>query len=126
MAIDKADCIKEYNDFTSFVKNHTKLSQCKSLQELGEEILSKDSMVMLFPLVSKLITHALVLPVSTADCERCFSVIKRVKTDLRNRMSTQTLDRLLRIRIEGPDMDEFDFNQAVKDWSSLKNRRLFN
>lgn len=126
MGIDKAKCITEYKEFTSFIQDHAKLKHCRTLQELAEETLSKESIAMLFPLVSKLLNHALVLPVSTTDCERCFSTMKRVKTDLRNRMSTQTLDRLIRIRTEGPDMAEFDFNQAVKNWSSLKNRRLFN
>ena len=99
MEIDKADCIREYNNFTSLVHDHGKLSQCKILQELAKEFLSKESIVMLFPLVSKLLTHAQILPMSTADCERCFSVIKRVKTDLRNCMSTQKLDRLLGDRL---------------------------
>ena len=75
--------------------------------------------------MAKLLTHALVLLVSTADCERCFSTMKRVKTDLRNRMSTQTLDKLQRIRIEGPTISEFNFNEAVQEWSQLRNRRLF-
>lgn len=30
MAIDKTDCIKEYNDFSSFAQGHAKLSQCES------------------------------------------------------------------------------------------------
>lgn len=42
-----------------------------------------------------LMVHALVLPMST-------STMKRVKTDLRNRMNTQTLDGLLRVRLEAP------------------------
>ncbi len=125
MGINQILCINEYREFTSFVKEHTKLKQCKTLQELAEETLSKPSIASLFPLVSKLLCHAVILPVSTTDCERCFSTMKRVKTDLRNRMSTQTLDRLLRIRTEGPEIADFDFNQAVKDWSLLRNRRLF-
>ena len=125
MGIEKVKCVQEYKEFTSFIQENTKLKNCTKLQELAEEILSKDSICVLFPLVAKLLTHALVLPVSTADCERCFSTMKRVKTDLRNRMSTQTLDKLLRIRIEGPTISEFNFNEAVQEWSQLRNRRLF-
>lgn len=54
MGINKMLCINEYKEFTSFVKEHTKLKQCKTLQELAEETLSKPSIATLFPLVSKL------------------------------------------------------------------------
>ena len=67
----------------------------------------------------------LVLPVCTADCERCFSTMKRIKTDLRNRMNAATLDTLLRIRIEGRDLIQFNFKEAVRRWKNMKNRRLF-
>ena len=72
--------------------------------------------------ISKPLVHALVLPVTTTDCERCFSTMKRIKTDLRNRMNTSTLDKLLCIRIEGQDISQFDFKEAVKRWQSSKNR----
>ena len=123
IGIDKSK--KEYRDFVSFVQGHAKLRTCVSLQDLSQEILSKEAISQLFPTISELLVHALVLPVSTTDCERCFSVMNRVKTDLRNHMHTKTLDRLLRIHIEGPDLLEFDFKEAVKRWSKAKNRRLF-
>ena len=126
LGIPKAACVKEYNDFVTFVTAHAKLKSCKTLQELGFEVLSKDSINELFPHVSKLLIHSLVLPVSTTDCERCFSNMNRTKTDLRNRMTTCTLNRLLRIQIEGPDESDFDFSEIVHRWSKAKNRRLFN
>ena len=48
-----------------------------------------------------------------------------IKTELRNRMNTSTLDKLLRIRLEGPDLSEFDFKETVKRWQSNKKCRLF-
>ena len=121
------DCIDEYKEFTTFVKKHHKLKSCKTLQELAREVLSTESLTHLFPLVSKLMVHALVLPVSTSDRERCFSTMNRVKTDLRNRMNTQTLDTLLQVRLEAPeDQSKFDFKEAVHRWGRAKNRRLFN
>ena len=64
------------------------------------------------------------LPVSTADCERCFSTMNRVKTDLRNGMNAETLQRLIRIRIEGPHSSDFNFAEAAHRWVTLKNRRI--
>lgn len=79
---------------------------------------------VLYPNLSKLAKICLILPVSTADCERSFSAMKRIKTDLRNRMNTTTLDALMRICIEGPPLNEFDFDMALNSWSKLRNRRI--
>ena len=50
--------------------------------------------------------------------------MKRVKTPLRNCLNIKTLDTLLRIRIEGPDMSDFDFELALNNWAKLCNRRI--
>ena len=59
------------------------------------------SFSMLYPTISHLASIALVLPVSTADCERGFSILKRIKTDARNRLKTDTLNKLIRLRPRG-------------------------
>ena len=70
---------------------------------------------LLYPQLCKLAQICLILPLSTADCERGFSVMKRVKTPLHNRLNTRTLDALMMICIEGPDFSSFDFQKAVDD-----------
>lgn len=52
-----------------------------------------------------------VVPIHTADVERTFSQLKLIKT---NRMNEKTLDSLLRISIEGPPIQDFNFIEAVK------------
>ncbi len=52
--------------------------------------------------LTKLSTIAALIPVSTAECERAFSAMNRIKVDLRNRLKTTTLNSLMRISIEGP------------------------
>ena len=78
----------------------------------------------LYPNLCKLVQICLILPLSTADCERAFSTMKRVKTPLRNRLNTKTLDSLMRIRVEGPDLSSFDFELALNNWAKLRNRRI--
>ena len=53
------------------------------------------------------------LPMSTSDCERCFSAMNRTKTDYHNKMHTETLDHLLRVKIEGPPLQDFGSNSPV-------------
>ena len=79
------------------------------------------TLTMLFPNFSKLASIARILP---AECERCFSATKRVKSVLRNRLETGTLERLLRISLEGPALDDFNFNKAAVLWGSLRQRRI--
>ena len=95
------------------------------MQDIALEYLSKESLSQLFPVMSKFIVHALVLPMSTTDRERCLSTMNRTKTDFRNRVHSKTLDRLLRIRIEGPPLPEFNFREAAERWANAKKPRLF-
>ena len=84
----------------------------------------ESAVAAIYPCLSKLACIALVLPISTAECERCFSAMKRVKTELRNRLVTTTLDHLLRISICGLELKEYDFNRAVDEWEAMRNRRI--
>ena len=108
MGISKECCTKEYSQFISFAEKHAVLKGCNSMQELAEKVLSINSTRELSPLVAQLMIYALVLPVSTTDS---FSAMNRVKTELRNRMNTTMLDKLLRVRIEGPE--DFPHNTVV-------------
>ncbi|ELT88776.1 hypothetical protein CAPTEDRAFT_216552 [Capitella teleta] len=51
---------------------------------------------------------AMVLPVSTADCERGFSAMKRIKTKQRNRLIDTTLNNLMMITLEGPSCQDME------------------
>ena len=55
------------------------------------------------------------LPGSTAVVERAFSVLKLVLTRLRASMLITTLDALMRIKIEGPQVPSLPFLNSVVD-----------
>ena len=95
-----------------------------SFEKLAEEVLSSPNLSDAFPNMAKFIACAMVLPVSTADCECAFSAMSRTKTDLRNRLSTRTLDHLMRISIEGPVAADFDFLRAANKWLGMGKRRI--
>ena len=63
------------------------------------------------------------LPVGTATVERSFSHMKMVKSRLRNRLSDENLDKLLRIAIEGPELESVDFEEVL-DIFKQTNRRI--
>lgn len=76
------------------------------------------------PQISKLAQIGLILPVSTVECERGFSALKRIKTDLRSRLKEETLNNLMNISIEGCEPANFDYEQAAEAWSTKKKRRI--
>ena len=81
-------------------------------------------MSALFPLISDLLARLAVLPATSAQVERVFSTMKRIKTAQRNRLNTTTLDHLIRVSMEGPKVEEWDPLPALRLWESWGNRKI--
>lgn len=95
----------------------------KTSSDVLNELISTDYS-LIYPLLSRLASYALALPVSNAECERGFSAMKRTKTTLRNRLSTKSLDALLHITLNGPTRRDLEFARAVELWGKKRNRRI--
>ncbi|XP_070547761.1 zinc finger protein 862-like [Ptychodera flava] len=78
-----------------------------------------------YPNLLHLAALALTHPVHTSDCERAFSAQNMVTTPLRNRLSSEHCDQLMRIMIQGSDLKNFNFLPVLKDWKESKCRSLF-
>ena len=80
----------------------------------------------IFPEVVKLLKIVLTTPMTTAEPERCFSTLKRIKTFLRSTMSTDRLSALAMVSIESKLMSAIkDFNELVIDlFARSKVRRI--
>jgi hypothetical protein len=76
------------------------------------------------PQLWQLAVIAMSLPVSTVDCERGFSTMKRIKTRLRSSLRQETLDQLMRISELGPPQDQVDWSAVLKIWNSQRQRKL--
>ena len=83
--------------------------------------LHHDSMLIAYPLISKLLARTIVLPASSAEAERVFSTMNQIKTPLCNRLSSTTLDYLIRISMLGPSITSSDLavNGKTKDYHVL-------
>ena len=104
--------------YDQYFKHEFKNKHSKDILEL---LSTNETLIVLYPFLSKFSQIALTLPVSNADAERGFSCMNRVKTERRNRLTVSSLDTLLRISMEGPEKD-FDFDAAISKWSALRNR----
>ena len=71
---------------------------------------SSEAYAGIFPETYCLINIMLTLPVGTATVERSFS---QTKIRLRNRLSDLNLTRLMRIAIEGPQLNLVNFNEIM-------------
>lgn len=76
-----------------------------------------------FPQTFTLLHILLALPVGTATVERSFSEMKMVKTRLRNRLTDCNLERLMKISVEGPKMEDVVFEEVLGIFTE-KNRRI--
>jgi hypothetical protein len=73
----------------------------------------------------KLLNIAIVLPVTSAACERHFSALKLIKTHLRTTMCDSRLSNIALLSIESGRAKSLDLNQFVDEFDAQhKNKRL--
>ena len=89
-----------------------------TMQELLKILKYDVSLKELYPELMKLAAIASLILTNTAECY----TMNRVKTDLRNRLKTDTLDCL--IIFEGPPAATFDFGHAADMWGGMRSRIL--
>ncbi|KAL5571482.1 hypothetical protein UlMin_021079 [Ulmus minor] len=76
-----------------------------------------------YPLVYRLVTLSLLLPIVTATVERAFSTMNVVKNRLRNRMEDQWMNDILLVYIERDIFNKLDNELIMQRFQSMKTRR---
>ena len=77
-----------------------------------------------FPDFTTLWQFYLSVPLNSVPAERGFSQQNLQKNKMRNRLSEERLDQLMRISINGQRYDEFDFQGSSKRFREIRERRL--
>ena len=75
------------------------------------------------PSITLLVLISLITPVASAEAERVFSAMNRIKDDERASLGDRMLDNLLFISQHGPPLEEYDFQKAVYWWYTRDPRR---
>ncbi|XP_050941577.1 uncharacterized protein LOC107992013 [Cucumis melo] len=93
-----------------------------SIGDLSQKmvITAKDKV---YPLVYRLLTLALILPITMATVERTFSAMSIIKTQLRNRMEDQWMNDCLVAYIERDLFDKIDNEVIMYRFQNMKSRR---
>jgi len=88
-------------------------------------IMNDNNLGSSFPNTTKLLKILITTPMTTAEAERCFSTLKRIKTFLRSTMTNERLSALAMLSIENTMISEMkNFNEEViEHFVKFKNRR---
>ena len=76
-----------------------------------------------YPLVYRLLKLALILPVATASVERCFSAMKIVKSDLRNRIGEDFLNSCVICVVEKEALSNVKDEDVMNRFQNMRDRR---
>ncbi|RXM99485.1 Zinc finger MYM-type protein 1 [Acipenser ruthenus] len=89
------------------------------------ELMIYNNLDRTFQEMSKLLKIVITTPITTAESERCFSTLKRIKTFLRNSMKTEQLNALAMLSIEKDMMADIpDFNnKVIEKFATIRHRR---
>ena len=82
----------------------------------------EDPFKLLLQNILHLVDILLVLPISSAQCERGFSAQKRLKSSLRSCLHVSTTEDLIRITTEGPSLELFDPTKCAENCLSAGKR----
>ena len=76
------------------------------------------------PNLLKLIDLILSISSSTAECERGFSAMKRIKSSERSLLKIKTLDDLMMIHMNSKECSLFDPAPGIETWMTKKQRYI--
>ena len=121
--IDKEELLEEWNSAKYYLQSFSERTY--NFTEMWKHIFDTDkNFIGNYPTISKLVQIALIVPLSNANVERIFSHQNLIHTKLRNKLCVENLNRHLMILINGPDIEDFDFEKAYDYWINLKARRI--
>ncbi|XP_074321978.1 uncharacterized protein LOC141659120 [Apium graveolens] len=103
------------------VINHVGFQDLSTLSDLYLRLVDTGKATQ-YNLIYRLICLVLTLPVSTTTTERVFSIIKLVKTDLRNKMGEEYLRDTMLINIEREYAEKIDPDEVKDEFYAQKNR----
>ena len=99
--------------------------QTKYLDSISDTLLSLVPLKDAFPDLTKLVRIAMTIAVSTAQCERSFSSLKRIKSYLCSTMGEQRLTDLAVLSVERELSSALSLDDVVTEFSGLdRNRRI--
>jgi hypothetical protein len=120
------DCVILRDQLDTYIRDVRRTNVFSGLKDIGALAVKmvETRKNILYPLVYRLITLALVLPVTTATVERVFSAMKIIKTDLRNRMRDDWMNDCMVVYIEREIFETIENEAILQRFQKMHNRRI--
>ena len=119
---DRCLLVDELEIYIDVMKRSPEFIACDSLSGLALKLVQKRQHLT-FPLVYRLITLALTLPVATSSVERVFSAMNIIKSDLRNKIGDDWLNDLMICYVEKEIFAKVDDKKIMLRFHSYNERR---
>ncbi|KAM6541629.1 hypothetical protein CsatB_006076 [Cannabis sativa] len=121
-------CLSPVDSFSAFNKRkliHFADDEFMGLKGIGDlaQMMVHTRRNGVYPLVYRLVTLSLLLPVVTATVERVFSAMNIVKNRLQNRMGDQLMNNILLVYILKDVFSMVDNEPIMKRFQAMKKRR---
>ena len=71
----------------------------------------------------QVISIVMLIPMSTAACERGFSLMNRIKSKGRSRLANSLMNNLMTISCNKEELRSFDPQFAINEWASSAHRK---
>ena len=112
----------ELANYIDSLKSDTRFANLYGLSSLVKLMVETKKHIS-FTLVYRLLKLALVLPVATSTVERCFSAMKYLKSDLRNRIGDENLSDSCICFVEKELLKNVSLDDVLERFQKMKPRR---
>jgi len=117
--------IYEWKTFRTYLLAQKQAGKLMTQREVCTKLIQDGMLKDIYPQLSLAAEIFLIAPISTATVERDFSTMNRILTKLRNRLTTEHIEQLMRISMEGADtLNEEMKDEIINYWKKIKPRRL--
>ena len=127
--INAEEAKREWPLFKNFMFSAVRNEEDAAIQPnsatLAKTLLSSKDMIAQYPNMTKLMSISRVLPASSVECERGFSIQNLIKTRLRCSLCIEKLDQHMRVSINGPELRSFDPVPIYRIWRKVKDRHIY-
>ena len=123
--VDSYGFIDKHLQTERVLAKHTLADKGQELETINDVLTVVIPFKAAFPNLVKLLQLSLTIVVSTAECERPFSALKRIKSYLRSTMSTQRVSNLTVLSIERELSETLSLDEVINLFAAKdKNRRI--
>ena len=121
-SIERMELESQLNLYYANVTKDKSFEDLNGIAELAIMMVKKRKHIS-YPLVYRLLKLALILPVATASVERCFSAMKIIKSDLRNRIGEKFLNSCVISAVERETLANVKDEDVMKRFQNMTDRR---